>query len=79
VDLNLIKAIIKERGHGFPSVGEYVPGNDGGCYQVVEITSEVVLKGNLRYVAAILKEADWDDEDMFPVMAVLDFEEDYRY
>jgi hypothetical protein len=76
-----IEAIVSERGNGFPDVGAYVPGDDGGLYRVLSFSGPIHTgpSGASNYIHATVELADWDDcEDgeEFPAMAsLLDDEE----
>lgn len=66
-----IKAIITERGNGFPGVGSYVPGPDGELYRLVRYVGPVHTgrPGGGNYSYARVEPADWDDvdeRDVFP-------------
>ena len=59
------QATIEERGNGFPSVGDYVPGDDG-LYRVVSIDSRIETgraPGCSSWIRATVEEADWEDCD----------------
>lgn len=66
------EAVIYERGNGFPDVGEYVSGDDGEVYQVVELTDRVQTgrsPGAGNWLRARVTLADWSDvsDDNEPV------------
>lgn len=57
-------ATISEHGNGFPSVGDYVPGNDGELYLVEEVTSRIhtaAAPGLSSWISARVSIASWDD------------------
>lgn len=57
-------AVITERGNGFPEVGDYVPGDDGEIYEVVELTDRIQTgsrPGEGNWVRARVRLADWSD------------------
>jgi len=58
-----MKATIEERGNGFPTAGDYVPG-DGQLYRVVSIDTRIETgsaAGCANWVRATVEEAEWDD------------------
>ena len=68
-----LSAQIEERGNGFPSVGEFVPGDDGELYEIVELNTRIHTHGpgagNTLFAEVVL--ADWDDveeDDVFPAL-----------
>ena len=60
-------ATIQERGNGLPDVGDYVAGNDGEVYRVVERVGRIVPggagTGRPDTVDAIVELAAWSDVD----------------
>lgn len=76
-----MNATISERGNGFPSAGDYVPGDDGELYQVLSIGSRIHTEpggsGGANWVTAQVELADWSDCDNsaeFPALCVLESE-----
>lgn len=60
------KCTIEERGNGFPVVGDYVPGDDGELYRVVELDHSIQTgngSGSANWVRAEVELADYDDVD----------------
>ena len=73
------EATIQERGNGFPGVGDYVPGDDGGLYVVVTLDGPIHTGatggGEGNYIHATVEPADWadcDEDAEFPALAVID-------
>ena len=61
-----MKAIITERGNGFPGIGDYVAGDDGEVYRVVRCHSGRISTGQSgsgNSIRAEVELADWDDID----------------
>jgi hypothetical protein len=56
-------ATLNERGNGLPDAGDYVPGDDGQLYRVVETASTIHAgsPGAGNYVYARVELADWSD------------------
>lgn len=73
-----MKATIQERGNGFPSTGDYVPGDDGNLYEVISIGPRIMTggySGASNYVHATVEVSDWEEVEEgeeFPALAVLD-------
>ena len=72
-----VRATIEERGNGFPDVGDYVPGDDGGLYRVVSTDGRIQTgpAGTANWIRASVESVEWDDcdeGDEFPAMAVLE-------
>jgi hypothetical protein len=68
-----MKATIRECGNGFPSKGDYVPGDDCSLYRVVETSSNIhtgrPYLGEGNWIEAVVEEADWDDAlEEFPAL-----------
>lgn len=64
-DIECVEATIRERGNGLPDVGDYVAGDDGQLYEVVETTGGIHCSpsgsGGGTYMHARVRLADWDD------------------
>jgi hypothetical protein len=76
-----IPCTISERGNGLPSVGDYVPGDDGSLWRVASIVDRIHTgqPGEANYIHATVELASWDDceeGDEFPALAVLPSEHD---
>lgn len=74
-----MKATIQERGNGFPSVGDYAPGDDGNLYRIVALSGRIQTAQSSNYIYAEVESADWLDcpeEDEFPALVVLGEDED---
>jgi hypothetical protein len=59
-------ATIHECGNGFPDAGDYVAGDDGELYRVVELVGPIHTgprQGAANYVYAVLEQADWSDTE----------------
>ena len=59
-------AVIHERGNGLPDVGDYVAGDDGEVYEVVELTGPVQTgrsAGAGNWIRGRVQLADWRDVD----------------
>lgn len=57
-------AKIEERGNGFPSVGDYVSGEDGTLYRVLSAGSTIhTTGGRSNWITAQVEECDWSDCD----------------
>jgi hypothetical protein len=72
--LETITADIEERGNGYPSRGEYVPGSDGELYRVVceGRTIETGSPGGNRCTGYTLALASWSDSpDEYPALAMV--------
>lgn len=56
-------ATLNERGNGLPDAGEYVPGDDGQLYRVVDTFGPIHTgsPGGGNYVYAHVELADWSD------------------
>lgn len=84
-----LKAIIRERGNGFPNRGDYVVGDDCSLYRVLETSSNINIGraylGEGNWIEALVEEADWDDAlEEFPALVSVQgdteegFEEDFE-
>jgi hypothetical protein len=72
-------AIIKERGNGFPDVGDYVAGAEGEVYSVTEFRGPIQTSGGGNWIRAVVELADWSDvtDDNEPICGcTLDDESD---
>ena len=62
-----ITATIYEGGNGFPDAGEYVAGDDGEVYLVIDIGAGRILTGRSgegnRIEDVVVELADWADVD----------------
>lgn len=70
-------ATIQERGNGFPSAGDYVPGDDGNLYLIVSTGGNICTHGPgvANDIEAVVELADWDDcdeDEEFPAMVITD-------
>lgn len=76
-DAPVMLAEIGERGNGFPDAGDYVPGDDGELYRIVELASCAISThgpGRANTICAFVESAGWDDceeEDVFPASATV--------
>ena len=60
----MTSATVYEKGNGMPDVGDYVSGNDGEVYRVVEFTGPIQTgrsRGAGDWVRATVELADWSD------------------
>jgi hypothetical protein len=77
----IITTTISERGNGFPSINDHIPGSDGNLYRVLHTSGRINTNdcGAANTLWASLELADWDDidsdNDIFPAMA--DIPDDY--
>lgn len=69
--MTTLEATIHERGNGFPDVGDFVAGDDGEVYTVVELVGPIhtAAAGCSNYVHATVELAAWSDvtDDTEPV------------
>ena len=63
------RATIQERGNGLAEVGDFVAGDDGEVYVVVELTGRIMVSSGSTQQDALVTLADWDDvnDDNEPV------------
>lgn len=62
----ILNATIQERGAGFPDVGDFVAGDDGEVYRVVNLTGRIHTAehaGAANYRHAEVSPASWQDVD----------------
>lgn len=77
-DNTALEATITEMGNGLPTVGDYVPGDDGGLYRVVALEGPIHTggaAGAANYRHATVEPADWSDveeDEAFPARATVD-------
>lgn len=57
------KARIEERGNGMPTAGDYVAGNDGQLYRIVEIGYTHAESGKANWAVATVELANWQDTE----------------
>ena len=70
-----VKALICEKGHGFPTVGQYLAGDDGKSYRVTKIPSAIPrVPGKISYAFATLERDDLEEHEKFPALALLTFD-----
>lgn len=56
-----IECTIVERGNGYPEVGEYVSGTDGGLYVVKQVSGTIHTgqPGEGNFAHGMVEELDW--------------------